>query len=145
VRLNSKVLRWAAGIFFGAVLFSELFGLAFMTIWSWLFSAACMVGGAVCIFWDRLRKQPVLRLLTNILLVLYGIAGSLCLLLGISMITGMRTETVPDGTPALILGSKVNGDVPSEDLRRRIVTAAAWLSAHPSSIVVACGGQGSDE
>lgn len=45
----------------------------------------------------------------------------------------------------VILGSKVNGTVPSADLWQRIRAAAEYLKAHPEAEAVASGGRGSGE
>ena len=50
----------------------------------------------------------------------------------------------PLGT-VVVLGSKVNGTVPSADLQARIDRAAEYLLEHPSLSVVASGGQGAGE
>lgn len=45
----------------------------------------------------------------------------------------------------VVLGAKVNGTAPSDNLRSRIDAAYAYLIAHPDAVAVLSGGQGSDE
>ena len=45
----------------------------------------------------------------------------------------------------LVLGAKVNANGPSLALRNRIDAACGYLTAHPDSIAILSGGQGSDE
>jgi uncharacterized SAM-binding protein YcdF (DUF218 family) len=60
------------------------------------------------------------------------------------MISG--TKGAPDeNATVLVLGSKVNGSVPSADLMARIETAAEYLNENPRAVCVACGGQGNGE
>lgn len=47
--------------------------------------------------------------------------------------------------PVVLLGCRVDGEVPSEALQNRIDTAADYLLAHPSVPVVVSGGKGTDE
>jgi uncharacterized SAM-binding protein YcdF (DUF218 family) len=60
------------------------------------------------------------------------------------MISG-TTAAPPETATVLVLGSKVSGDVPSADLRVRILTASAYLKEHPKAVCVACGGRGRGE
>lgn len=53
---------------------------------------------------------------------------------------------VPPGeATVVVLGSKVNGHIPSADLYSRIRTAEQYLKAHPDAKCVASGGQGPGE
>lgn len=55
----------------------------------------------------------------------------------------------PDSQPAcdyiIVLGAGVNGSKPSLSLQERIQAAYAYLTAHPNTIAVLSGGQGSGE
>lgn len=74
----------------------------------------------------------------------------ICLLLfligEIAILTGFVSE-IPeqDADYLIVLGAKVNADGPSLTLQKRIDAAYAYLAEHPHTIVVASGGQGSDE
>lgn len=45
----------------------------------------------------------------------------------------------------VVLGAGLHGDRPSETLRRRLETAAAWLREHPAARAVVTGGRGPGE
>lgn len=75
------------------------------------------------------------------------------LILGIlaaSITEGFIVSTAhPDSQPAcdyiIVLGAGVNGSKPSLSLQERIQAAYAYLIAHPNTIAVLSGGQGSGE
>lgn len=51
----------------------------------------------------------------------------------------LQQETV------VVLGCKVNGDQPSQMLRRRLAAAAAYLKEQPDAVCIVSGGQGYNE
>lgn len=64
----------------------------------------------------------------------------------IAILTGFISD-VPDGDAdyVIVLGAKVNPNGPSLSLQKRINAAYDYLAAHPTTKVVASGGQGWDE
>ena len=54
-------------------------------------------------------------------------------------------KNIPENTPAIILGCKVNDKTPSEMLEKRIVSAYAYLLKNENAVVIASGGKGDDE
>lgn len=94
--------------------------------------------GAAC------RKSRAVRRAAAAVLVLFcaGLAWA-------AVLTGLMISGAAASPPAtatvLVLGSKVSGDVPSADLRVRILTASAYLKAHPKAVCIACGGRGRGE
>ena len=54
-------------------------------------------------------------------------------------------KNIPENTPAIILGCKVNDKTPSEMLEKRIVSAYAYLMKNENAFVIASGGKGDDE
>lgn len=74
----------------------------------------------------------------------------LCLLLfcigEIAILTGFESD-LPNGDAdyLIVLGAKVNPDGPSLTLQKRIDAAYEYLAEHPHTMVIASGGQGSDE
>lgn len=115
------------------------------------FTALCLLGCAGVVTCYRLlailgrRKARLSRILTRIL------TG--CLILGIlaAAVTGAFVVSGSFGMPdrdcpyIIVLGAGVNGSVPSLSLRERINGAYAYLTAHPDTICVVSGGQGSNE
>ena len=146
---RSALVGWAGRLLltagFAFLLFLLVPEIHIMNPGSWVFCTASIAGIVGCLFWPLLQKRSLLRRLSRILATVYLIAGLLCLYLGLNMLLGQQGPAAPAGTPALVLGSQVNGNVPSADLQARINTAAKWAKAHPSSKVVACGGKGSGE
>lgn len=118
-----------AGLIFCAVIF--LTGILFPRLRNW------MENGQL-----PRAKKITLRILQFIL-----VTGLLwCAVLTGCMIQG-ATNSVPAGEPVtvVVLGSKVNGTVPSADLQARIDAAYEFLQANPTCKVIASGGQGSGE
>lgn len=74
----------------------------------------------------------------------------ICLLLfcigEIAILTGFVSD-LPEGDAdyLIVLGAKVNPDGPSLTLQKRIDAAYEYLAEHPHTVVIASGGQGSDE
>ena len=64
----------------------------------------------------------------------------------LSALMARQALSKPDApTTVIILGCKVNGEVPSLALMRRIDAAADYLLEHPDVMVIASGGQGPGE
>ena len=66
-------------------------------------------------------------------------------LFGCMTVGALRVPPEESLGTVVVLGSKVNGTVPSADLQARIDRAAEYLLEHPSLSVVASGGQGAGE
>lgn len=80
-----------------------------------------------------------------------GLSVCVALVLGAACVTGGRIlRAARGGAQAqcdylIVLGAQVQGTSPSRHLRERIDAAYAYLCAHPQTIAVVSGGQGSDE
>lgn len=109
------------------------------------FTAFSVLGIAGCLLWPLLRRRRAAGALARCAAWLYAAIGIACLFFTLCMALGAQGPAAPKGTPAAVLGSKVNGTAPSLDLQARIDAAAAWLQAHPDAVAVACGGQGTGE
>ena len=72
-----------------------------------------------------------------------------CLLLFLAVeglvVRTMTAESMPGLDYIVVLGAGVIGEKPSNPLRMRIQKAAEYLQENPDTIVIASGGQGSDE
>ena len=81
------------------------------------------------------------------------IAWRACLCLGLAAVLALESlvvsglhATAPAGMDYLIvLGARVDPDGPSPALNRRLNAVMACLGDHPDAIIIASGGQGSDE
>lgn len=113
-------------------------------------AAACFAGAgllAVIYLLPLLhRHKPRLALGIGMLLVLAVFLGLCLMTVTASRIANAQTGT-PDGEVAyiLVLGAKVNGETPSDNLQCRIEAACDYLLAHPDTVAILSGGQGSDE
>jgi uncharacterized SAM-binding protein YcdF (DUF218 family) len=85
----------------------------------------------------------------RIFLVSTGMITAICFVgafvISISMLKAMNDK--PDGKPVtlVVLGCQINGETPSRMLKSRLDTAYEYLSAHPDTVAIVSGGQGSDE
>lgn len=141
-------------LFFTGLVLCALFLLpaVFAGVWSlgtWVGLAAGAVLAVGAHVWPRLtvwtaKKQkkwiPKVILSVFILSVVYTFSLFACMTVG-----ALRAPPEDPSGTVVVLGSKVNGTVPSADLQARIDRAAEYLLEHPSLSVVASGGQGAGE
>lgn len=107
----------------------------------------CAIAAAFFIYGilRRMKNKEAARSLTIMLTIL------ICVILTAAAVTGMVVGKASRGQPErntdyiVVLGAGVNGTVPSLSLRERINATYAYLSAHPKSIAVVSGCQGSGE
>lgn len=119
-----------------------------LNIGSRLAMVYCAVLAAGAIFFDLIRmcakRSKIFRA------AYFFVAGVLCIgavwaaAMSCCMYSASR-ETPPEDSTVIVLGSMVNGTVPSLDLQSRINTAQAYLEAHPEAKCIASGGQGNYE
>lgn len=112
-------------------------------------TACLLLGGLLLLAAPRLWRTVLLpypRL--RVVLALAGGLGALFLLV-LSLAIARRAwfRPPPENTdfPAIVLGSKINGDRPSLMLERRLRNAARYLRQTPTAHCVVSGGQGADE
>ncbi len=140
-----RCLRAALLLFFCWILFSALKQYSIMNIGSYLFCGLAALGVLGCLLWEPLKRSSALHKVAKGMAWLYLLCAFGCLFFGLNMYFGIQGPAAPARTPALILGSQVNGETPSADLQARIDTAAVWMKQNPQSRVVACGGKGAGE
>ena len=90
------------------------------------------------------KKSRTARNAVKAVLILFCVGFAWAVVLTGLMISGASANP-PETATVLVLGSKVSGDVPSADLRVRILAASAYLKQHPKAACVACGGRGRGE
>jgi uncharacterized SAM-binding protein YcdF (DUF218 family) len=90
------------------------------------------------------ERNRAVQIATRVVLVLFCAGFAWTVTLTALMISG-ASAVPPETATVLVLGSKVNGNAPSADLRMRINAAGDYLTAHPQAVCVACGGQGPGE
>lgn len=92
--------------------------------------------------------MKVKRMMKVVLLII-----AICILAGlllvaaavISMERAAKTQTVPADTPAIVLGCRVKGEVPSRILSERTNAAYDYLQTHEQAVAVLSGGMGEGE
>lgn len=92
--------------------------------------------------WLKRRKKRTLVLMATpiALCVVLFLVGEIAILSGF-------VSDLPNGDAdyLIVLGAKVNPNGPSLTLQKRIDAAYEYLAEHPDTLVIASGGQGSDE
>lgn len=135
----SSLLLLAAGIFFYFCVYAYQFTGLFLS----LLAVAVLLFGAV----DALRKKwpRGMKRLYRAMTVLACLAFVAMLVTGIFIgsATGGDTETAADYV--IVLGAGVNGTVPSQSLRERLLAVEDYLNRHPETVAVLSGGKGDRE
>lgn len=91
-------------------------------------------------------KQKGGRELLKFLLIILIIFAAYCTAVTVKILSfKAEPKSIPENTPAIILGCKVNDKTPSEMLENRIAAAYKYLSANENAVVIASGGKGDDE
>lgn len=110
----------------------------------------CLLGGwlAALRHFSRSKSEKI-RKITKIVKIITFTALSV-FLLSFLLVEGLIL-THDDGTKAptartvIVLGARVDGDVPSLTLKTRLETALAYLEDNPSAVLIVTGGQGRGE
>jgi len=117
---------------------SSRFGLSLSVLW--IAGGAVFALAALSCMTDRIPKW--LR---------WGWRGMLCvgiaaiLALECLVVSGMNSAAPQGLDYVIVLGARVDPDGPSPALRRRLNATLAYLADNPDTLVIASGGQGSDE
>lgn len=111
-------------------------------------AAVCLLLMAAALFFGRIRaagrKSKAVRRAAAAVFVLLC-AGAVWSAAMTACMFSAAAASPPENATVVVLGSKVNGTVPSADLRVRMEAASAYLKAHPGAKCVAAGGQGPGE
>ena len=136
-----------------------------LLFWCGMYSIVCMVyaGGRLIFLWPALALFALGRVIMLRAEIMeksilrfprwfrygYRICMVCCLLLFLAVeglvVRTMTAESMPGLDYIVVLGAGVIGEKPSNPLRMRIQKAAEYLQENPDTIVIASGGQGSDE
>ena len=110
--------------------------------------AVCLLLMALSFFWGKLRqageRSHAVKHILCVMVVLLCAGAAWSAAMTVCMISVSRTAPPEDAT-VIVLGSMVQGNRPSADLRVRIETASAYLKKHPNVKCIASGGQGRHE
>lgn len=122
----------ALGLFFRFA----LIGYGMMALLCW--------GVAALILLFALCRRKHLKRLRIVLLTLLCIGLAALVVLEIPIIRSARTDE-GDADYLIVLGAGVHGSVPSLSLTDRLKAALAYMQAHPNTVAIVSGGQGSGE
>ena len=128
-----------------------LLGLLALSVPGYRFSAGVLFGIAALIGVYQLlrflsRKHPkAARRMQRLLTVCVCIVALAAAITGIIVIQASCGSPNADCDYLIVLGAGVNGTVPSLSLRERLDAAYDYLLAHPDTVCVVSGGQGSGE
>lgn len=68
-----------------------------------------------------------------------------CAVITVNVISFMDSSDIPQNTPVIVLGCKVNDKTPSVMLEKRINAAYDYMSQNEKAVCIVSGGQGADE
>ena len=99
-----------------------------------------------CLLFAFGKKHPKGARILRWIFTLCLIAGLLVGIVTGSLILGAGSEIPSDDLPwIIVLGAQVRDSGPSASLQERIDAAYEYLSAHPETVCIVSGGQGTDE
>lgn len=128
-------------LFTGVVNTGSMVGLSVCAVLAFAFWRLDLTMRLISGLW---RHLPGKLLLIGIAVIAAALIALACILSGL-MIRAAGNAPKQENLPVIVLGCKVNGNVPSRMLRYRLETAADYLHAHPDAICVVSGGQGDNE
>ena len=91
------------------------------------------------------HRPKAAKILTVTLTSVVALGIAIVTVTGIVIAGSLSGDTDKQCDYIVVLGAKVNGTSPSRTLRERIDAAAQYLNAHPETVAIVSGGQGSDE
>lgn len=107
--------------------------------------ALCVCFAALLVGMYFLLKFPAGLLICKFLWALLAIGIIAAAITGGFILSAAHPGQVPDCPYIVVLGAGVRGTVPSLSLSERISAAYSYLSAHPDTTAILCGGQGPGE
>ena len=112
-------------------------------LWIWPLAGAVLIARYFLARAGIIAAIPKGMLITGRTLI--ALAAAFFIAVECFVVSGM-VSAAPAGLDYLIvLGARVNGTEPSVSLKTRVETAVEYLNKNPDTLVVASGGQGSDE
>lgn len=115
----------------------------------WLWPAIAVFGAArIVMLTTEIYGKPLIRIPKWIRCIWRGCFAAGLLLFGIveGLVLGAMTgEPKGELDYVIVLGAQVKGEEPSPTLEQRISRAAEYMKENPDTLLIASGGQGSDE
>lgn len=109
----------------------------------------CLLAVLIAVFGlidaGKRRFPRATRWVCRILIVCLVLVGVAATATGICIGTRIDGSENPSAEFAVVLGAGVNGSVPSQALRERLLAAERYLAQYPDAIVILSGGQGNNE
>ena len=107
--------------------------------------AAAVISGYCLISGLKQKKPKAARVLRCLFTGLVVSGVLVCAVTGGFILKGAGALPTEDLPYIVVLGAQVRNSGPSASLQERIDTAYEYLTAHPSTVCIVSGGQGSDE
>ena len=120
-------------------------GLSFILLWP-----AIAVFGAIRIvmLWGEIKDKPLIRIpkwIYRAYRICFGIGLLAFVIIEAMVLQAMNASPKPGLDYVIVLGAQVKGEEPSPTLEKRIIRAAEYMHENPETMLIASGGQGSDE
>ncbi|MBQ7870717.1 MAG: YdcF family protein [Oscillospiraceae bacterium] len=135
----SSLLLLAAGIFFYFCVYAYQFTGLFL----------CLLAAGVFLFGlvDSLKKKwpRGMKLLHRAMCALVCLGVVAMLVTGCFIGSAADGDTETEADYVIVLGAGVNGTVPSQSLRERLLALEDYLAQHPNTIAILSGGRGDRE
>lgn len=134
--------------------------LLFSPLVSFIFNFGSVVGMVIglavmlaSVFSDKIKsvlKNTLSKKLGKVIIctvcVIALVAVCYCSIVSVKVLTYSNNDSnIPQNTPAILLGCKVDGNNPGKMLAKRINAAYDYLTENPDAVCVLSGGQGRDE
>lgn len=121
------------------------FGLSFVWIWP-LLGVFCFIRYRMltCKLQGEAMWQPP-KWLVNIYRICLVVGITVFILVESQVVLSMNTKPQENLDYVIVLGAGIRGTTPTRPLRLRIQTAYDYMMNNPDTILIASGGQGSDE
>ncbi len=156
---KTKKKRLSRGQIFGVLLGAGLL-ILFSPLASFVFNSGSVVGMAIglgvlliALFFPRvragvlrLREKRSGKIALSAVCVLLFVCCVYAATATVLVVHGFQaSKTIPENTPAVVLGCAVNGEKPSLMLQKRIDAAYGYLTENPQAVCILSGGKGDDE
>ncbi|MGN0554215.1 MAG: YdcF family protein [Oscillospiraceae bacterium] len=119
-----------------------------LNLGNYVIMAACAVLALLAVFHSRLfellKTNKAARVVFSVIAACAAVLFILAVVISVFMVKAANDKP-QDPAAIIVLGCRVNGDVPSAMLMQRINAAYKCLEQFPEAVVIASGGKGADE
>ncbi len=157
--MEAKKKRFSIGRIFGVLVGAAIL-ILFSPLASFVLNSGSAVGMAIglgvillAVFFPRvkaniarLREKRSGKIILAAAAVLLAVFCVYAATVTVLVVRGFSaSETIPENTPAVVLGCAVNGEKPSLMLQKRIHAAYGYLTENPQAVCILSGGKGDGE